>query len=578
MVKPGRLFWVLIFFLKVLVAQSQIFLDGNFDDWRTVAPLVIDPVGDVPAGNIDFRTLKIFDTEEFIFFFLETGKEINLQENHNIQLLMDTDLNPATGLNIRDLGVDLLYNFGNRSGNFFANNNTIPVFHQQIGLISLPSVTGDVFEFCLRKKAMINGLPLFPETGFKILLRNGASGDYLEVNAEAATYEFKGQVKAEVPSYSIARKSEKSIRIVSYNVERDGLVGNPACARLLKAIDPDIIGFQEIYTTDLANVKAQIEDWLPGHDWYASKAGPDCILISKYPITATEVLEYGGSSSSGNGAFLLESPEFDDKKMLVVNAHLPCCDNNEDRQDEVDGIMAFIREVQNGNGPFNLPSNSPIFILGDMNLVGLAEQLNTFYTGDIKSNGQFGIDFSPDWDGTALSDCGAFASGSPLAYTWYSETSNFSPGKLDFIFYSDAVAELENAFGLETEELPADSLNRYNLQITDSRQGADHIPVVADFVLVDKTGLFEIDPTIQMHGFPNPSNQAVNFALNPTNASKAKVEIKNFFTLRNVLIENYPVKNQLLRVETSGLQSGLYLMKIELDGKIYFARQLVQSF
>ncbi|MEZ4948351.1 MAG: endonuclease/exonuclease/phosphatase family protein [Saprospiraceae bacterium] len=445
-------------------------------------------------------------------------------------------------------------------------------------MISLPTVTGDIFEFCIRKKTRISGIPVFPANGFKILFRNGSSGDYLEVNSEAATYEFKGQNKAEVPTYSIARKSEKSFRIVSYNVERDGLLGNPACERLLKAIAPDIIGFQEIYNTSLANVKSQIEAWLPGNVWYASKAGPDCILISKYPITATEVLEYGGSGSSGNGAFLLESPQFDGKKVLVVNAHLPCCDNNEDRQDEVDGIMAFIRELQNGRGPFNLPSDSPIFILGDMNLVGLAEQLNTFYTGDIKDNGQFGIDFSPDWDGTELSDCGAFASGSPLAYTWYSESSDFSPGKLDYIFYTDAVAELENAFGLETEELPADSLNRYNLQVEDSRQGADHIPVVADFVLVKKTGLFEIEPSKQLYGYPNPSKESVNFSLEESNSSNARVEIKDFFTLKNVAIENYRIQNQILEVDTSGLQSGLYLMKIELDGNTYFARQFVQSF
>ncbi|MEZ4948352.1 MAG: hypothetical protein R2784_03020 [Saprospiraceae bacterium] len=67
MVKPGRLIWLLILLLTGFVGRAQIFIDGNFDDWRAVPPLVVDPVGDVPAGNIDFRTLKIFDTEEFIF-------------------------------------------------------------------------------------------------------------------------------------------------------------------------------------------------------------------------------------------------------------------------------------------------------------------------------------------------------------------------------------------------------------------------------------------------------------------------------------------------------------------------------
>ena len=69
-------------------------------------------------------------------------------------------------------------------------------------------------------------------------------------------------------------------------------------------------------------------------------------------------------------------------------------------------------------------------------------------------------------------------------YTWRDARSSFSPGKLDYIVYSDSVLELRNAFSLETTLLSTEDLKRYGLRPMDTLDASDHLPVVADFTPV----------------------------------------------------------------------------------------------
>ena len=83
-------------------------------------------------------------------------------------------------------------------------------------------------------------------------------------------------------------------------------------------------------------------------------------MISKYPILKKQSIQ-------GNAAFLLDVGE---SKMIVIVVHFPCCDNDEDRQLEVDRIMQFVRQVKSGISPFGTLPNTPIIIMGDTNFVG----------------------------------------------------------------------------------------------------------------------------------------------------------------------------------------------------------------
>ena len=128
----------------------------------------------------------------------------------------------------------------------------------------------------------------------------------------------------------------------------------PAYTRILKATQPDIIGFQEIYNHTSKEVADHIETLLPsevGEQWYHANAAPDCHAISRFPITKS--VQIAGSGGSGNGAFLIDIPDTD-RDMLMVVAHPPCCGNNAGRQMEVDLIMQFVREAKAGKGPIPL--------------------------------------------------------------------------------------------------------------------------------------------------------------------------------------------------------------------------------
>ena len=116
-------------------------------------------------------------------------------------------------------------------------------------------------------------------------------------------------------------------------------------ARQLQAVQPDIIHFQEIYSNSAEATRALIQSWLSlgeGDEWLmVLSTWNDTITVSRFPIIGQWDL-YGSTSPSGNLALLLDTEEEFGKKMLMVNAHLPCCGNDIGRQAEVDAIMAFI--------------------------------------------------------------------------------------------------------------------------------------------------------------------------------------------------------------------------------------------
>lgn len=78
--------------------------------------------------------------------------------------------------------------------------------------------------------------------------------------------------------------------------------------------------------------------------------------------------------------------------------------------------MGFLRDSQNGE-EFDIPENTPIIIMGDMNLVGLRRQQTTLITGDLVYENDHGPDFNPDWDGTALDDARPENPGLPTTFT-----------------------------------------------------------------------------------------------------------------------------------------------------------------
>ena len=139
----------------------------------------------------------------------------------------------------------------------------------------------------------------------------------------------------------------------------------------------------------------------------------------------------------------------------------------------------------------------PIVVLGDLNMVGDRRSLETLLTGDIADEATYGPDAAPDWDGTALTDAEPPRNGvGPGTWTWRSDGSRYPPGRLDFVLYTDSVAEETRSLVLDTVALPPEVREAAGLEALDvvlertpdGGYGYDHLPVVVDLRPVGPEG------------------------------------------------------------------------------------------
>lgn len=564
---------ITFFTLITIVFPQQIILDEDFSDWTDDMLVYSDSLDD-NQSSINFGKLYVNDDEEFIYFLLEVGTEINLQDNNSINLFIDTDNNSSTGLSKDGIGVDFQFTFGERRGKYyFSNGSSVNVFHDDIELINSPTVTSDRFEFCIYKSSVISGNILYPSDNIKIIVEDTGSDRLPDLGS--VDYTMKKNL-IEYKSYSISKLNEDHLRILSYNVERDSPFDNNKKVyfeRIIKAVNPDVIGFQEIYDHSAAEVKNFVQSILPDETWYSSNAVPDIIVVSKFPVKKS-------AQTDGNGIFLFDLRPKYDSDLFFISAHPPCCTNDIERQEEIDAFMAFLRDSKNGTNSIPIEENTPIVIVGDMNLVGLKRQQTTLITGDIFYNGIYGVDFNPDWDETALADSKPITTNTNTTFTWFSESSSFFPGRLDYVVYSNSVLEKENGFSLFTRALPADSLTKYNLQKEDVVNASDHLPLVVDFSFKNAVTVNEKEEIPTEFGlkqnFPNPfnPNTTIEYSIpnnvGTTHELSTLVSLKVYDVLGNEIAtlvnETKQPGSYKVNFDAHGFPSGVYIYKLNTAG------------
>lgn len=561
--KQGLLLRYLISFLlfmNYLSTQCQIVLDGLYDDWNS-PELVIDDIGD--GAPLDITSLNATYDNDYIYLRLEFGQEILLQENNNILLGIDIDASSNTGFELGQIGAELVFNFGLRNGLINFNPGFQTIFHNDIGLLAAPTVSSTVFEIAIQRRFTVSGRTFSMDQEIAIhISANNETGDQVP-NSGVETLSMTENRPTITPEFKLAKNEDSDFRFVSMNGLRDNIFESDVAlefSKIMSAIDADIYCFQEIYDNDDEDlyqllINRGVID--PSETWYYVKHFPDLITLSRYPIVFDQQL-------GGNG---IVAVDFNGQEILIVNTHLPCCDNNTGREIEIDQILQFIRRSKDGQTSYNLADNTPYIFTGDMNLVGWSSQLQSLIDGDIKDNTFFGPDVTLDWDDNDMADLRAPTTGYPATFTWYNPSGSFYPGRLDFIIYTDAVLESKNSFVLNSAGLSQSEQTDYQINSNYSLVVSDHMPVVADFKIKD--GVNVEDVSIEYKIYPNPADQVIFL-----DAENSKIQTLEIYNLAGQRIQRFNKPSGRIMIE---LEPGIYIFQIiGTEGEISKSKVVIQ--
>ena len=499
---------LLLYSSQFIYSQSlPIFLDGRTDDWNIPVPTYIDTEND---GNFyDFKYFSVTNDEQFLFIKIKITPFIKLLEDNQIAIFIDGDNNSSTGFPINGIGADLRFNFGARNGFNYHTNSSIT--HSNIKFRSLPTVTDTVFEIAIGRQF----IPPANGTGtIKILFVDfAANGDRMPDNGDTFEYTFDETPTLPLIPIELTKEDTSLLRVMNWNVYNDGFTDpnrEQYYNRILQAINPDILAFNEMWNSTAIQVQNRLNSILPiqNGNWSAVKLDGGNITASRYPILQNWLV-YPGQRIT---ASLIDLPERFEKNILVINCHYKCCggaSNDATRQREVDATIKFILDAKSAGGVIDLPENTPILITGDLNLVGDRQQLITLLTGEIINIQLFGNGAAPDWDNTDLEDIISSQTDKRTAYSWRNDQSTFPPGRLDFQIFSNSVVIVEKQFMLQTEIMNQARLNLYGLQQFDTKNASDHFPKVTDVSFDLPTSVkneFVMSDFLLEQNYPNPFN------------------------------------------------------------------------
>jgi endonuclease/exonuclease/phosphatase family metal-dependent hydrolase len=538
---------ILLFTLNIFAQSTAISIDGKFDDWDNLTTYT--DTSETLTG-IDFLETQITNDNNYLYIRIKTNEEFSLTSNlipQDIRLYLDTDNNENTGHPEQSgFGSELGIVFQERFA--YINDSS----GDQIGfsnfIRSAPTITSNVFEIAIDRNFTSNTIKLF--------WQNGHNNDRLPNTGNFITYTFDETPITQYIPIEINKEQSDYIRICSYNTLMNGMGTDrlPHFEKIIKAISPDIISFQE-NSLDNLTLKSLLDTWLPlnnSNGWYVNFN-----TASKWEITNqwTNFRDLNPPANKHN-AVLIDLPNSYGKDILIVNAHLICCNNNTSRQQEINGWNNFLIDAKTTGENIDLPENTPIVYLGDLNLVGYSQQLTSLLTGlDENGNG-----ISPDWDNSDLENTTALQTDINMNYSWkgsYEDVGGFTPGKLDYILYTGSVLNEEKSFVLQTEEMPSTRLELYNLEENNTSSASDHFPIVADFsiksslsVLENKLDVFTI--------YPNPTKENLNINFKYNGIKKIGI-----FNIIGAELYRTKTNQNSFRVNLSNFKNGMYILKIQ---------------
>ena len=563
-------------FLSVEISGQAlpIVIDGRFDDWQNSEANYTDVYG---SGNsINLLNFSVSNDEDFLFIRFSAENEFLLNDYNELFLEIDTDNDSHTGYYINGIGAELRWGFGEREGYFYLYKQSISIYFSDIRFRAMPTVTSPEFEIAIGRDVKPDGVnPLFTNDTIRICFRdNGTNGDIMPDEGEIFSYVFDNNPVTPYQLIDFEKDDPETVRLLSYNVLSDGINDPeriPSFKRIISAINPDIITFNECWETNRYEARDFLNNILPlsgGDEWQTVKLVSGNITCSRFPLTKNVVIYTNGRIQ----ASLIDLPNIFPKDIVVINSHFRCCDANYERQYEADATVNFILEEQTTSGVLDLPEGTPMVISGDLNLVGDSQQLTTLITGEIINTNYFGQGGHPDWDNSSLEDNIAIQSDIRMAYTWRRDYSSYWPGRLDFSIFTNSVAEAVKSFVVQTEIMSDERLNLYGLQKHDSETASDHFARVTDFKIKGEQG---VDNEINSENIINicivSENNIIEVFLDLKNNSDVIFRIFDIQGREKLQSNNKNLSpgKHTLDIDVSIFKHGVYILVIEIDKKTY---------
>ncbi len=555
-----------------VLRSDPITIDGFFDDWAAVAVAYADAQGD--GVQEDVIALKITNDDAFLYLNLTfSTPEFHLRRGNEIRLYIDADHNPETGLAIHGIGAELEWCFGCGNGVFHHGQDTTRLGPHSLTLRMLPSYMAQQFEVAFS----LDSAPLTREGALdtlSIVLVSSDGTDVLPDEPGGVDYVID-PTPVDVTTLPLARLQEDHLRLVSYNVERSGTFDaarQPAFERIFRALDPDIVALQE--QRGGQQLEALFRDWLQTTELWSVALGGGNALVSKYPILQSADL----ITTRRTGAILLDTEAVLGTPLLVINTHLIPFDPAASQAD-ADELIMVLREWRSGNGPFELPPNTPIVHVGDFNLAGPSQLLKTIRDGDISDEAQFGADAPPDWDDTPIQDLNSRQTALRVGFTTSRNESN-AGARLDYIFFTDSVIELGNHYILNTTAMTEQDLSANALAAADTDTASDHLPRVIDIAMA-LTVSTEPEATVPddfrlFPAYPNPFNPTTTIRYTLGQASHVSLTVYDLLG-REVasLVDAFQPRGTYSHAfDASELASGVYLITLSA-GDFVQTRQVV---
>jgi len=398
-------------------------IDGDVREW------------DAPADS----AVGLTTCADRIYLRISLPEAVVLQSGSGVVIYYDTDDNPATGLPAHGLGAEVRWDAGIRSGMRYTADAGVltgrSIRHADLGLRAAPVLDSRDFEVSiLRAEAGAGTCRVAVEWNGQLL--------------DVASADYRGERL--VRSLSAVRAAHTDLRVLAYNVLSDGFPASntrrPRFFAEFEALQPDIICFTEIYNHSAETTRARVAEVLP-YMLHASGDGSwDSRMISRHAILFSESSDrfHAGRVRSEDGSI----------DVMVITAHLSCCDNDGARADQLAAIGNLVARLRSGQLA-GVPVDLPVVLAGDFNLV----------RRDTAA-------FLALQQGAGLRPLSALHLDAAEDYTWRSDGSSYSPGRLDYILAGTGLVG-RRAFVHKSENPPS-----------------DHLPLVADLAIdADANGL-----------------------------------------------------------------------------------------